>query len=275
MVNTSNGFNTDNTGVGVLYNNLKDLYLSCFKWVNLPETINERFLELSLFDYGKVGFFKDDNIGFLALKATLAGELDVYYEPTSIHMYGGTGYQKTRRNHKSCVIIYNNKIRDTPHFRILDYAKRIYNLEQTIDINVHAQKTPVTLQTTKRNEITIKNIYKQYKGNAPVILTDEKLGSEPIRVLKTDAPFVADKLQEQKRKLWNECLSYIGIENNYSEKNERLTENEVVISNGLAIANRNSKLNTRQYAINEINKIFDLEVSIKVSNVSFTDMGDE
>ena len=39
------------------------------------------FLELALFESGKVAFFEEE-IGFLTLKATLAGNLDVYYEPT-------------------------------------------------------------------------------------------------------------------------------------------------------------------------------------------------
>ena len=61
---------------------MKELFITSFKWINLPEEVNERFLELALFESGKVAFFEDEEIGFLTLKATLAGNLDVYYEPT-------------------------------------------------------------------------------------------------------------------------------------------------------------------------------------------------
>ncbi len=259
----------DKDGWLQIFNNLKELFITSFSWINLPPEINQRFLELSLFDYGKVVFFKDDVIGYLSLKANLAGQLDVYYEPTKIRAYGGNGYQKELFNHKDAVIIFNNYVRNTPISRIKQFAQRIYNLERTIDINIHAQRTPLILRTSKKQELTIKNLYLKYDGYAPIIFMDDKFDMNNFEVLKTDAEYVADKLEKQKNKLWNEALSYIGIENNFSEKNERLTKNEVLVSNGLAIANRNSKLQARQKAIDEINKIFDLNISVEVNNLSY------
>lgn len=260
-----------------IYNILKELFITAYKWEGLPETVNQRFLELSLFDYGKVVFFKDDVMDdFLALKATLASDLDVYYEPKLVHAYGGNGYQKTLANHKDAVVVYNNFVRDTPQVRIMDYAKRIYNIERTIDINIHAQKTPVLIKTNKKQEFTLKNLYMQYDEYQPVIVVDDEMDPSKISAITTQAPYVADKLEEQKRKLWNEALSYIGVENNFSEKNERLTKNEVLVSNGLAIANRNSKLQARQIAADEINKIFGLSISVTVNNLSYLEFeGDE
>jgi len=259
----------------MIYNILKELFITCFKWEGLPNTVNQRYLELSLFDYGKCVFFQDDVVNkYLALKATLEGELNVYYEPTKVRAYGGNGYQKSlivdpMKNERNGVVIYNNFVRDTSQKRIEDYAKRIYNIERTIDINVHGQKTPFAIGTDKRTELTLKNLYKQYDEYEPVIFVDNDLDLSKVKVFQTQAPYVADKLQEQKRKLWNEALSYIGIENNFSEKNERLTQNEVMVSNGLAIANRNAKLQAREKAVEDINELFGLEIEVKVNNLSF------
>ena len=255
-----------------VFNNLKDLYISSYRWLNLPETINPRFLELSLFDYGKVVFFEDELIGHLALKATLAGKLDHYYEPTQIHAYGGNGYQKTIVNHKTGVIIYNNAVRDVPIERIKDYAIRISAIEKTIDVNIHQQKTPYIVKGNKKQQLTLRNFYKQYDEFEPQIFINDDLDVENISALPTLAPFVTDKLEVQKRKLWNEALSFIGIENNFSEKNERLTMNEVMVSNGLAIANRTTKLETRQNAVDEINKMFGLDIQVEVNNISILDV---
>lgn len=256
-----------------IYNMLKELFITSFSWENLPPQINQRFMELSLFDYGKVAFFEDDVLGYLSLKANLAGQLDVYYEPTKIRAYGGNGYQRELTNHKDAVIIYNNYVRDTPAKRIKQFAKRIYNLERTIDINIHAQRTPIVIKCSKKQELTLKNLYQQYDGKKPVIFIDDEIDLEKkFQVLNTNSPYVADKLEEQKRKLWNEALSYIGIENNFSEKNERLTKNEVLVSNGLAIANRNSKLQARQKAVEEINKLFGLEISVEINNLSYLEV---
>ena len=259
-------------GKYLIYNILKELFITSFKWENLPSEVNQRYLELALFEYGKVAFFEDENIGFLTLKATLAGNLDVYYEPTKIRVIGGNGYQKQLTNKRDTVLIYNNYVRDTPTSRIMDYAERIFNLERTIDINIHAQRTPLIIKCSKKQEFTLKNIYKNYDGYKPVLFVDEEMDLSKFNVLNTNAPFVADKLEEQKRKLWNEALSFIGIENNFSEKNERLTKNEVLVSNGLAIANRNSKLQARQKACEDINKMFGLNVEVGINNLSYLEV---
>lgn len=255
-----------------IYNILKDLFLSTFKWNDLPKTVNARFLEMSLFDYGKVVFFKDDVIGHLALKATQAGKLNVYYEPTTLHAYGGNGYQKTLQNNINSIIIYHNLIRDTPQLRVEEYAKRIYALEQTIDINVYAQRTPIIISTSKKQEYTLKNIYKKYDGFEPVIVVDNELDLASIKAIQTESPFVARDLMDLKKQIWNEALSYIGIENNSAEKNERLTKNEVMVSNGMAIASRNSKLATREMAVKLINEMFGLNISVELNNISFLEM---
>lgn len=255
-----------------IYHNLKELYITSFRWGGLPTTVNERYLELQLFETGQIVFFEDENIGFLALQSVNQGRLDVYREPKQTRAFAENGYQKLLTNHKDGVIIYNNYIRDTPHHRILDYAKRIYQLERTIDVNIQSQKTPKVIQSTKKQELTLKSYFKQYDEYEPVIIVDDGLDVSKLNAIDTSSPYVADKLFELKKKLWNEALSYIGIENNSSEKKERLTDEEVLISNGLAIANRNSRLQARERGVEEINKLFNLDVSVQVSNLSLLDV---
>jgi len=262
-----------------IYNVLKELFINAYKWDNVPTSINQRYLNLRLFEGGQVAFFYDETLEqHLVLQCTMAGNLDVYYEPTKVNVIGGNGYNRVLTNHKDCVIIYNNYVRDTPQLRIMDFAKRIWNIEQTIDINIHAQRTPILIKTSKKQEFTLKNLYQQYGDYKPCIIVNDEMDATQISSINTSAPFVADKLEEQKRKLWNEVLSYIGIDNNSSEKNERLTQNEVLISNGLAVANRSAKLQARQVACNEINKMFSLNISVSVNTDSYLDYaieGDE
>jgi hypothetical protein len=94
------------------------------------------------------------------------------------------------------------------------------------------------------------------------------MDDDAIQVLETNAPYVAGDLQELKKDLWNEALSFIGIENNSSEKNERLTQGEVLVSNGLAKSNRNSRYRARNKAIEEINVLFSLDINIEYTNPS-------
>lgn len=255
---------------------LKELYMTTFKWINMPMEVNTRYLELKLFENDNVTFFKDEDLatefadGFVALHGAIGGNFDVYFEPTRITAIGGGGYNKSDLfNHKNAVIIYDNSMRVPPILRIEQYAKRIYNLERTIDVNVQAQKTPyLLLAKDEKVLLTIKHIQAQIDEFEPFIIADKNLEIEnTVKVLRTEAPFVSDKLDEIKRRLWNEALSYIGIENNSSEKNERLTPNEILVSNGLAIANKNSRLLARQRAIYEINIMFNLDIDIEVNNI--------
>lgn len=269
MIKISKKVNNHNDYL-IIYNILKNLFLSTFKWNNLPKEINKRYLEMTLFECGKLAFFYDENLGYTSLKMTSNGKLNVYYDYDKIRVYGANGYQKTLINHVDSVIIFNNIIRDTPQQRIMQYAKRIANLERTIDINVHAQRTPVTIKTSKKAEQSTKNAYMKYEEYSPVIITDDKMGDlrDVFQVLNSQAPFVSDKLYNLLKDTWNEALSYIGIDNNSSEKKERMLQDEIIVSNGLAIANRNTRLQARQEGISEINDLFNLNVDIELNNIS-------
>jgi len=257
-----------------IYLNLKELFISSFRWENLPDGINQRYLELSLFENNHVAFFYDDVMEkYLVLKSMVQGDLDVYYEPKKIKVIGGNGYQRLLTNHKDAVLIYNNYIRSSPQLRIMDYAKRIYWIERTIDVNINQQKTPFIVKGSRKNQQTLQNFFQQFDDFKMQIFIDDLVDENKITATALNVPYVADKLQEQKKKLWNEVLSFIGIENNNSEKNERLVADEVMVSNGLAIANRNSKLQARNDAVKEINKMFNLNISVDINNLSVLDAG--
>ena len=55
------------------YQWLKLLHMSMFEWKGLPETINLDYLEETLFEKGRLMFFKDDVLGFLALRCVPDG----------------------------------------------------------------------------------------------------------------------------------------------------------------------------------------------------------
>ena len=76
------------------YNRLTELSVSMFDWTGLPETVDPRYLELALFGNGSAVFFQDEILGFLALKSTIAGPLNVYRIPTQRRAYADNGYNK-------------------------------------------------------------------------------------------------------------------------------------------------------------------------------------
>ena len=255
----------------IIFQEFKSLYMSSFNWINVPDTINTRYLELQLFETGRVVFFNDEDLGVLALQGTQVGGLDVYYEPVQVHVIGGNGYSNTLKNKSECIIVWDNSSRTIPKSKLIRLAQRIADIEKTIDINVYGQRTPLIVKTSKKQELTVKNLLTDYDNFRPVVVVDDDFGNEKIKAIRTDTPYVVDKLEEEKRKLWNEALSFIGIENNFSEKSERLTQNEVLVSNGLAIAKRTDRRKCREDSLIKINELFELDIVIELNNLSVLD----
>lgn len=241
------------------YNRLMELSMSMFEWKNLPETVDPRFMELALFSDGHAVFFLDEVMGFLCLRAALAGPFNVYRVPMSRRAYASNGYQNSL-NDKDSVIIYNNLIRSNSMLDVTMFARRLYDLDRTIDVNSRAQKTPVLVQCDESQRLSLENVYKDMDGNKPVIFGSNGLNKDAISVLSTGAPYVADKLFQLKTQIWNEALTYLGISNISIDKKERLITDEVTRNQGGVIASRYSRLESRRQACKKINEMFGLNV---------------
>lgn len=244
------------------YDRLMQLSMVMFKWKGLPKSVDVRYLEKQLFNEGKCIFFKDDVMDkYLALKSANYGKLNVYDIPEERRAYASNGYQN-QLNSSNSVIIYNDYLRHNNRLDVEMFAKRLYNIDRAIDINANAQKTPILLLCDENERMTYINLYKEYDGNSPVIKGAKGLDLNGFQVLKTDAPYVADKLYELKTNVWNEALTYLGITNVSFQKKERMVSDEVQRMLGGTYASRYSRLLARQEACEMINEMFGLNVSV-------------
>lgn len=244
------------------YHRLTELAISMFEWQNVPDTIDVRYLELVLFKFGQAVFFKDDVMGYLALGNNEAGNFNVYGIPKrrrAISEYNG---YHMRLDDSNSVIIYNNFLRTNSMLPIEMFAKRLYNLDRIIDVNANAQKTPILINCSEQERLSLLNVYKEYDGNVPVIFADKDMTNKPLSSIKTDAPYVCDKIYQLKTQIWNEALTYLGISNTNFQKKERLISDEVSRNMGSVIASRYSRLDMRKKACAEINKMFGLNIDV-------------
>lgn len=251
-----------------------EIAIARYKWNGLPKTIDERFLELTLCGKnGAVLFFKDENIGHLALPCTMSGRFNVYKIPIQRRAYAVNGYQATRDDTNS-VIIYSNQLHNgmSVYNRLVQYAKDLYLIDSIIMVNVNAQKTPLMLLADEKQMLTLKNLYMKYDGNQPFIFGDRNdLNPNSIQALVTGAPYVADKLYELKQNIWNEVLTFLGVPNVQMNKKERLITDEVNRGLGGVFASRYSGLLSRRQACEQINEMFGLNLSVEYRNESETD----
>lgn len=241
------------------YNRLTELSISMFEWKNLPKTIDPRFLELILFSDGMCIFFEDETIGYLSLRTMIGGKLNLYQIPTIRTAYASNGYNRTLDESNS-VIIFNNMLHTNSLLDVEMFSKRLYNLDRVIDVNANAQKTPILISCEESQRLTLKNLYMQYDGNAPVIYGDKNLNPNSIKSIQTGAPYIADKIYQLKTQIWNEALTYLGISNVNITKKERLITDEVTRNQGGTIASRYSRLESRRQACKQINDMFGLDI---------------
>ena len=263
-------------GYGQYLMMLTELSISMFDWENLPSTINQRFLELTLFSDGFAAFFKDEDLdaeaitgvpdtdndtgAYLALQVSMNGRLNVYREPIYYRAYAVNGYQKQLNNNNS-VIIYNNMLHTNSILIAKIFARRLYNLDQIINVNANAQKTPVAIQCDETERLTYLNAFKEIDGNAPVLFATKNIDLSQLKAINMQAPYVADKLYQLKNQYWNEAMTYLGISNVSFQKKERMVQDEVIRSQGGTIASRYSRLQSRRNACDKINSMFGLNVS--------------
>lgn len=246
---------------------LKMLAVSLFTWKNLDKHAGvgaSRFLELSLYEEGRGVFIKDEKLGYMALKVNPNDKQNVYQLPTRITAWS-IGYNK-QFDFDNVVYIMNNEL-EKPTMEFMElFAYRLYETERTTDINLNAQKTPVLIEGDTKTILTLKNVYMQYSGNIPFIFGNKQFDiSNKLNVLKTDAPYIVDKLDVHKHQIFNDALTVLGINNANTDKKERLITNEVESNEQLITYYLNCFYKKRKEACDLINEKFGLDISIELN----------
>ena len=234
-----------------------------FEFENLPDFIDVAFLNKKLLRDGSIAFFKDEVLGVIALPYSVMGTLDIYQRPQKIMAIAPNGSYRRILNPEEYVIMYDNNGRYPLFLDITQYAERIALDTRTIDINILQQRTPRFWKTSSDKERSIRDIINNVDGLENTVLTYEDINLDDIQLILQPAPYVADKIDIQKEKLWNEFLRLIGIANMNFQKKERNIKDEVMASQGGTIASRYSRFEPRQKAIKLINEKFGTNINVR------------
>jgi hypothetical protein len=237
---------------------------SLFEWHNLPNGIDERWIERYLFTEGECIFYKDPNLGLMVTKMGDTGPLNYYDEPTNVmpYAFNYTYNGPQLINNENCVIIRNNDdgVPTLPTIQI--YAQKLTNIDRTIDVNIENQKTPVVILCSDKQKLSMKQVINQRNQNEIAIYGDKNLDLSQIKTLDLRSPIVFDKLQIQKHSVWNECMTFLGINNANQDKRERLVTDEVSANDEQVRASEDTMLKTREHACKLINKMFGTNIYV-------------
>lgn len=264
-------------------NRFKRIALSMFEWVNLPSSMNEEFLEKCLYYTGQATLLKTKKYGFINTKSCNSGYLNIYNNPTQLNcfsynfhenrkLYSGLNplVDKEKQQEECCILVKNNYDKLPTAGSMELFAWRLYLAQRTCDVNISSQRFPVMVVGDEKQRLMLENLYSQYDGNQPFIFGNKnQLNDDLLKAVRTDAPYVTDKITDYKKEIWNEALTYLGINNISISKKERLTENESSENNELVNLNLQAMLVPRMKACREFNELFgltgtDKEISVRV-----------
>ena len=250
---------------------LKKVAMSMFDWVNLPDSMDSRFIEKCLFYSGQASLLENKDGIKINARACPAGELNIYELPTQINcfsigfsitkkIYDGFATDNIKDPSEYCIYVLNNQNRYPTAPTLELFAYRLWQAQRTADVNISINKLPFLITVDENRRLTMENLINQIDENKPAIFGTDEMGSmikESLKVLPTNPPFIADKLNQYKTEIWNEALTFLGI-NNLSEKKERLISEETNSNNELINLNLQSYLVPRKKACEQFNKLFGL-----------------
>ena len=236
--------------------------LNRYKWENLPNGIESRYIEEMLYDNGECAMFDHPDLGLCVLRSSSRENLNIYGEPTKLTVTGFNEHRTVMMD--ECVRILNNDLALPTLPNIAYYARRMAEVDDIILQNLRQQRVPYIFATDENNAFSMKALYDRiYQGEAAIFVDKEMLKGEPenIMVIPTLAPYLVDKLQIQKQEMERELLTFLGI-NNTLEKKERLLVDETNSNNQFIKMASDIGFKQRQLACEQMNERFGLNVRV-------------
>jgi hypothetical protein len=256
-----------------------DLCASRFKWSGVPEEIDLRFLELTLFYQALSVFYFDGRYDkYMSLRANMNGYLDYQNNPTGYNVIGNnftsvsvsalkdtSSFDKHNISQiiRKGIPIWANKQRTPDIDIVLIYAKKLANFDRTVEINSMNARMPKVVVSNENMSLTMSNLSRQIeegqnnlKVRGNVNLEDIKaldLGIDPLAILNID--IVRDRQ-------WNKCMTLLGIQASNQDKKERLVSDEVTANGDQTSMMQFVNLNERRHAAKIINKYYNLDIEV-------------
>lgn len=245
----------------------ENVALSRFKWLGLPPTCDERWLERCLLFEGQATIAFPANMPgtFFSTKCAQSGPLNVYDNPTQWRSVGNDGWS-FEVNNANGVMVYDNLNR-TPVMNQIDVmCRELVDCFRTKQINRMQQRSPYLIKGPRNKKFDLTQVIKQLFGGEPAVVGYQSMMDDiSIEAISTQVPYLGKELQEDYENIWNQIYLLLGIRN-LPYKSERRIESEVRTQNEPSDFNRLTALMARRQACDQLNRRFGeyLEAPVRV-----------
>lgn len=251
--------------INLIYNEWYLIGINNFRWLNLPEGMESHFFEKPLWEIGACCFTGGTrDFAHIVLPASAEGKFNIYYEPTTYRLQGYDFSEK--RTVDNSVFIKNNLLAlpSAPMFH--RYARRIFDIQQTIDINLFHYRSPVLFGVKNSDIESVKNVLADMVEGKLAVFHDKNFEIDGVKAFNITGDFVIDKLYQYKRRMVSEVMSLLGFSNNEIEKKERMIVDEInanneLTDNGYVL----TMFDERKKACDKINEMFGLNISVEIN----------
>lgn len=234
-----------------------------FTFENIPEGWDEDYMLETLF---LNGFFTvcDTEAGVLPLKCGLTG-INVFEKPTQTIVANPVLGNFERTIDVDCVVVQLQPNYEGVYPMINRYATMLAMCDSSIAVNLMNTKgTFLFGAANKAQSETLKQMYDKISSGEPAVFVADGLNKESFYMIPAKQNFIADDVQILKRKIINEFLTEIGINNSNLDKRERLTDNEVEANDQEVVSNIQCWIDNITWGIRKVNQMFGLDISFVI-----------
>ena len=230
--------------------------MSRFRWLNLPPTCDERFLEWTLLFEGVACIcFPESQVGtFYSTKATFDSEPNVYDDYPRWLSTGNNGWRFSASK-ESGTLVWDNSSRFPIMLGVQIKAQELAHIQLTKEMNRFHQQIPWVLKGPANRRNDMMQLAKQVAGGEQAILAFDSFDDLDVEALMTSVPFLGEELAQDEKNCWNGVYHLLGIEN-APMKRERQTEDEIQAMKSPTELVRLSSLNERRKAADYLNNHF-------------------
>lgn len=242
--------------VEVYRNQIMQMAMSRFRWLNLPKTCNERYLEYTLMMEGCacICYPKSQAGTFYSTRVVTDTRPNVYDDYTKWRSVGNNGWS-FYAGLDSGVVVWDNSTRFPIMMGIEVFARQLAHIQITKEMNRFHQQVPWILKGPANRKNDMLQIAKQVSGGELAILAFDGFDDIDVEALQTQVPFIGDALAQDEKNTWNSVYQLLGIQNS-TLKLERQTEDEIHAQQSPSTLVRMASLQERRRAADYLNTRF-------------------